>query len=169
MGRPNSTITKMRDKRLARCEQAVALRIQGLGFREIAKAMRISLSVAHGYVQDGLGYARERAADAGDVLIQLELEKLDQAERVVAARLFALTENTGGFFGKAGQVIDTDAADVRALVDSMIKISTRRAKLCGFDAPDKVEIVEPDLGGALAFSAMLLAGAGKGGEGDKKA
>lgn len=90
-------------------------------------------------IADELGYATRGAAcndvaralaeriteqnDAGDQLRELELEHLDVLRR------------------RLGKLIENDADDEVALkaIDRLIKISERRSKLQGLDAPVKVE------------------------------
>lgn len=112
--------------------KALDLRLQGKGYAAIAAELGISTKGAHKAVQSAI--ARKLPQESVDEARRVELSRLDEAfERVRAAIV-------GG---------DLDA------VDKLVKLSARRAKFLGLDAPvtTKTEIemkVADELRGALA-------------------
>lgn len=95
-------------------EQALLLRRSGLSFSAIGQRLGISKSRAHALVQMGLEDAREQVAAHSDQLRTEEVSRLDG----MLSKIYA----------KAAR------GDLQA-IDRVLKISERRARLFGLDAP----------------------------------
>lgn len=104
--------------------RAVKLRQQGYGYREIARKLDCSLGTAHKYVADALAEIRDTCKEEAQVLRELEIAKLDEAERLVWQSL-----------RKQGN----KPAEVAMLAGSIKSLSESRRKLTGLDAPVKLE------------------------------
>lgn len=116
MARTNKNSTKATSK-VEKQRQALELRRAGRGYQEIADRLHVSLSTAHGYVDDAMAEARAQIeADASEIKAE-EISRLD-------GMLAGLWD-----FATSG--------DVQA-VDRVLKIMERRAKLLGLDAPAKI-------------------------------
>lgn len=150
-------------KRIARTEEALALRLEGRTYDVIARTMRISKTTAFRYVVDALKAAAERSAGLADQLRELEAAKLDAAEGVVLRRLSAMAAAADAL--DAGEADPSMAADLaalrdgrqlRALVTSLVDVSSRRAALMGLDSPTRTEIVT-DAGALKAATSLAEA------------
>lgn len=95
-------------------EQALLLRRSGLSFSAIGQRLGLSKSRAHALVQMGLEDAREQVAAHSDQLRTEEVSRLDG----MLSKIYA----------KAAR------GDLQA-IDRVLKISERRARLFGLDAP----------------------------------
>lgn len=100
--------------------RALELRQQGLSYRAIGAEIGKSSSQAHKYVARAL---QETTAEAVDDLRRLEGERLDAAQYAIWPQVMA--------------------GDVAAL-NGFIRLSERRAKLLGLDAPEKRELTGKD-------------------------
>lgn len=100
--------------------RAYELKLQGWSYRRIAEELQVSLGTAHNRVQAAI-------AQRVDPLVEehraIELDKLEEAE----ARLWEQIHH-GGPKGLARNV------------EVLIKLSERRSKLVGMDAPERKEI-----------------------------
>jgi hypothetical protein len=118
-------------------ERAYELRLAGRTHRQIAADMGIS----HGTVQNLL---REEIANRLDPLkdqyLQYELDRLDHMQQAVLAVLQQpwTAVVAPGPNGVQTYVIPDDRKILGA-VDRLIRISESRRKLCGLDAPVKVQ------------------------------
>lgn len=119
--------------------QAARLRAEGLTYDEIAKRLRYA-------DKSGAKRSVDRAMlaavkDAGDAARQLELTRLDLLWRKAYAQLDAqhLVVNDGRVVLWQGQAL-TDPMPLLHAIDRLLKISERRAKLLGLDAPTRHEI-----------------------------
>ncbi|WP_128000939.1 hypothetical protein [Piscinibacter defluvii] len=101
---------------LQRQAKAIALRCAGLSYASIAAHLGIGRSQAHALVCRGLDDARSQVAAAADELRALELSRLD---------------------GMLAKVYPRAARGDLPAVDRVLKISERRAKLLGLDAPER--------------------------------
>lgn len=99
-----------------RDREAVELRARGLSYDEIARTMGCSLSVAHDRVRRGL--ARWAQPDV-DQLFPLEMKRLDELQ------------------ASAWDAAIRGDPEARAFV---LRIMERRARLCGLDAPHRVDV-----------------------------
>lgn len=100
--------------------RALELRQQGWSYRQIAADIGKSPSMAHKYVARAL---QETTAEAVDDLRLLEGERLDAAQAAIWPMVMA--------------------GDIAAL-NGFIRLSERRAKLLGLDAPSKQELTGKD-------------------------
>lgn len=115
-------------KTLLNIEKALEMRRQGYTFTAIGKALGVSRQRAFVLVRDELQRRVEKNAESADVLRQLELERLDDALKVVTGILASSTPVK-------------DEVKLQA-VDRLIKITDQRAKLLGLQAPQKHEVTE---------------------------
>ncbi|MGI8530938.1 MAG: hypothetical protein ACR2KO_15845 [Geodermatophilaceae bacterium] len=148
--------------------EAARLRSRGRTYPQIAEELGYSdRGAAHHAVArvfDGF------KVEARDLLIKMELDKLDMMTRAVIDVLEAKHYTVSD--GRIVHIGDKDDPDRRVLddgpvlqaVDRLLKISDRRAKLLGLDAPKRVEVSDttPDLDAAVRDLAAELAAAGRG-------
>lgn len=144
MSRDPSASTPARIDHRARAAEAVRLRTEGLSYREIA---------------DQLGYSTENAANKAvlGVLRRTEAEAADALRTLEVARLDLLWNKA--LRGIA--VSETSPQGVSApLISAAVRVSERRARLLGLDAPTQIETVAPvDIEAAMAEFEGLLASA----------
>lgn len=112
--------------------RALELRRAGLGFEAIGAQLGIKKSQAHRLVVSGLAEARAQVAASADELRSEELSRLD-------GMLMGLWPRA-----RKGEV---------AAVDRVLKISERRAKLLGLDAPERKQLEGPG-GGPVQTAAV---------------
>ena len=98
--------------------KAFELRKAGATFKQIAEQLGCSEQHCHKVVTEELQRLNKHRAELGEEVTRMELERLD-------TMLLGLWQRA-----KKG--------DERA-VDATLKIMARRAKLCGLDAPTKIE------------------------------
>lgn len=96
--------------------QALELRKRGLGFREIARQLGVSLGQAHGDVQKAMS-----------ALADMELKCAEDAHRLDLERIDGLIE------GHYQQAVSGDHRSAAII----LRVLERRAKLLGLDAPDR--------------------------------
>jgi hypothetical protein len=101
--------------------QAIELRRGGASYREIAQRLGIGKSRAHALVRAGLEHARAQVASAADEMRAVEVSRLD------------------GMLAKLWPLVGKKTLDL-GVVDRIIKIGERRAKLLGLDAPVRTAI-----------------------------
>ena len=102
---------------------ALALRIGGASYRQIAAQMDLSVGRAHAIVQEALAETRVEATELTEQVRQLEIERLD-------AMLMSLWT----------------AKNNPRVADTILRIQERRAKLLGLDVPIRTSIEGPDGG-----------------------
>jgi DNA-binding CsgD family transcriptional regulator len=95
----------------------------GMAYDKIAEQLGMSVSSVHKTVRKAMEQARERQNQDADTILTMELENLDRLQ--LAAMPGALKGN-------------------HLLIDRVLKIQERRAKLLGLDAPDKIAPTSPD-------------------------
>lgn len=100
-------------------QKCLELRKFGASFRSISEQQGISLGQVHKYVSDALAEINQLTATNAEELRQLELQRLDTATLAIAKLV------------KQG--------DLRA-VDRWLRISERRSKLLGLDAPIQQQV-----------------------------
>lgn len=103
----------------ARRTQALALRIAGATYREIAKALAVCPQTAYTDVQTELEALDKLKAERAERLRDLEVERCDKL--------------TMALWPRAQQ------GDAQA-VNSLVRVMDRRAKLLGLDVPQKVDV-----------------------------
>jgi hypothetical protein len=126
---------------------AVEHRRRGLTYRQIAVTMGWkNQASAYEAVQRGL---RDAIAEPADEVRQLELDRLDEYQRhalkVLATPHWHVSQGVVVVHPATEEPL-TDDAPVLAALDRLLKISERRAKLLGLDAPvrSKVEVITED-------------------------
>ncbi len=110
-------------QKLERQAKALELRRAGMDFREIARKLGISKSVAHRYVVAGMQSAREQITAGAETLRAEELSRLDALQESLWPR------------ARKGEL---------PAVDRVLKIAERRQKLLGLEAPVRIEATGRD-------------------------
>lgn len=103
-----------------RVAQCYALKLRGFSYRRIAEEMGLSVATVHKHVTRALA---ERVDPLVEQYRAIELDKLESAE----ARLWE-------------QVEDGSPRGLARNVEVLLKLSERRAKLLGMDAPERQQI-----------------------------
>lgn len=129
----------------ARAAEATRLRAEGVPYREIAD--RLGYPSENAANKAVLGLLQRTEADAVADLRALEAERLDHLTRVTLEGIVASVQSAQGLSAP--------------LVSAAVRISERRARLLGLDAPQQVQIGSPaDIDGvAREFTALLEAAA----------
>lgn len=118
-----ATDADLTDKPLARAQRALALRVSGATYRQIAQQLGYDgPSGAYYAVSQEL---RRRVQEPADELRELELLRLDR----VNVALFKIITARGA-----------EAPEVVPAVNAFVRLSKRRAELLGLDAPRKIDI-----------------------------
>jgi hypothetical protein len=135
---------------IERDARAVELRRRGLNYRQIAGEMGwASQKSAYQAVQRGLA---DSVSEANEEVRRLELDKLDEwqrhALRVLAKPHYAVSQGVVVTL-KDGDGKETPVDDdmpILHAIDRLLKISERRSRLLGLDAPAKsrVEVITED-------------------------
>lgn len=126
--------------------RALDLRIAGTEYRAIAAQLGVSLSTAHGLVHTEMARVAELNRGKAEELREIELAKLDAIERDMRPR------------SERG---DANAAGV------LVRVSVQRAKLCGLEAPTKIEHTgSVDVAALSQRIEALAAGAAAGADAD---
>lgn len=102
---------------LERQEKALELRAAGLSYREIGKVNGTSANTAWRDVEAAMALTREAVKEQAEHLRDIELRRLDKAQRALQSGV--------------------NAGDPKA-VHAMLKVMERRARLLGLDAPTKI-------------------------------
>lgn len=112
--------------------QALELRKARYSYRRIAKALDVDVHTAYDDVQAELKRLRLESQEQAEELRTLEVEALDDLHR-------SLWHRAQGYRlegeGRDATRVPLDARDQDSAVDRVVKISERRAKLLGLDAP----------------------------------
>lgn len=103
----------------ARRVRVLDLRKSGASYRVIAKTLNVDVATAWADVHAELGELRRLAASGAEDVKALELQRLDAL--------------TAGLFKKA-----TQRGGDQGAVTALVRVSERRAKLLGLDAPVKL-------------------------------
>ena len=137
MARRRSLATRENDAR------ALEFRRRGLSYEQIAAQMEWrSPSAAHQSVQRALA---DSAREASEEVRQIEAARLDELTRtlmrVLATKHYVVSVASGvvARHPDTGQPMQDDAPVIHA-VAGLVRISERRAKLLGLDAPKQVEV-----------------------------
>lgn len=105
--------------------RALDLRIAGKTIRQIATATDVSIAQAHADVTAALDEVRALEVGKAQELRALELERLDLAVLALMPK------------------IRLRGKDLLGAVDRLVRVSERRARLCGLDMPVKTAITDP--------------------------
>jgi hypothetical protein len=105
-----------KDAATIRRARAIKLRVEGNTYQQIADKLECSLYTAHTDVQAVLQERREQAAEDADQVRDVELERLDLGIALVVKQI-----------GKGNL----------AAVDRLVKLTERRCKMLGLDAPER--------------------------------
>ena len=122
---------------LERREKAVNLRVTGATYRQIGDSLGVSGAQAYRIVQDSLRELAERTREHTERLRALELLRLDRWMLQLLPRADppdpALTAEQN-----AARQADQLRVRMREAANALLRISERRARLCGLDMPLKV-------------------------------
>jgi microsomal dipeptidase-like Zn-dependent dipeptidase len=102
--------------------RAVQLRIEGHTFVEIGARLGVSPQSAHEMVTSALRESLEQRREGADELRRIEQERLELAANAIAAKV------------KRGEL---------GAVHQWERLSARRSKLLGLDAPESLELAGP--------------------------
>ena len=127
--------SKASAKRDARCNEALERVIAGATYREVGRVMKINASTVCRYVHDALAMLREQRLALGEQLLDQELRKLDQPERLALLQLDRELRHAA-----ASPDADLDHARIESLTRTLLSVQARRAKLLGLDSPERQEI-----------------------------
>ena len=128
-------VSKKRQAELEKRRRIVAANLlAGVTYREMANALNVSLGTIARDVKIILGRWQREQVDDLDEHVQIALKRLDVA-------LNAIWDEV-----KDGK---------KAAIDRMLSIEQRRAKLLGYDAPDRLEVSGRD-GGPVEHETCLL-------------
>jgi hypothetical protein len=135
------------ERRLEHAEldaQACKMRASGATYAEIAAALDLC-DVTAAWRAVGRALAATVAEPAAEVR-QLELARLDEATAAAFAvlRKDHLAHSHGKVITLDGKPVLDDGPKLAA-IDRIVKISERRAKLLGLDAPTQVQVITVDL------------------------
>lgn len=115
--RPDSVVSHENE------EKALELRRAGASYRDIARTMGVSVSIAHKLVTRGMKRLVARCEEKAEDIRSMELDRLDKLQLAVWPQ------------AAKGQL---------QAVDRMLKIMDQRAKLLGTYAPTKVASTNPE-------------------------
>ena len=127
--------SKRSTKRQARCNEALERVIAGATYREVGRAMKIDAATVCRYVHDALAELREQRLDLADQILDRELRKIDQPERLALLQLDRELRRAASD-GDA----ELDHARIESLTRTLLSVQARRAKLLGLDSPERQEI-----------------------------
>ncbi len=154
MGNKKGETTKgEKERALVKSMQALDFRCAGMSFAEIANQLGVSRSTAFNYVQRILGARVMENEHRIAELRELENRKLDMLWMKVFPNVFKARQNQNGM------VSMTD--DFVKALNACLRISARRARLNGFDAPPKAPVdkdgnaVPPELKQTIKVLALL--------------
>lgn len=105
--------------KLQQTEVALDLRRRGYTFRQIAAEMKVTLRVAHRLVMDAFKQHAAQAAENSELLVRLQMERLEAMWRGLAP--------------------SAEAGNSRS-IEVALRLLERQAKLLGLDAPVKQEV-----------------------------
>lgn len=100
-------------------QQALDLRIAGVSYRDIAKAIGLSPSGAHKAVDRALAEIAEQTNEKAERVRSIELQRLDKMSTAV------WKEVVNGNY---------------AAIDRALRIQERRSRLLGLDAPERKDV-----------------------------
>lgn len=139
MARTRSLVTRDKDSR------ALDLRRRGLHYAQIAAEMGYrSPSSAHDAVQRALA---DTAREAAEEVRQVEAQRLDDLTatltRIMLTRHLVVSQGTVAVHPQTGEPLTDDDPVIRAVL-GLVRVSERRAKLLGLDAPTRHEVITMD-------------------------
>lgn len=119
-------------------EQAYELRLRGRTLRQIADDMGCSNAKVHQLLREEI---TERLDPLKDQYLQYELDRLDAMQQAVIAVLEQpwTVVSAIGPDGTMRAYAIPDDRKILGAVDRLVRISESRRKLCGLDAPVKVQ------------------------------
>lgn len=126
-------------------QRAVRMRLEGYTYDDIARALGVSKSTAHGYVNDGWERINAETDEERRELRGLELARLDAMLRralPIATKDNLVVIETEMTADGPMEVRKENAELQFKAMDRALKIGKRRAELLGLDAPVKVEQTE---------------------------
>lgn len=125
-------------RRAAQREQAYDLRLRGRTLRQIGQDMGLSHETVRQLLREEIA---NRLDPLKDQYLQYEMDRLDHMQQAV----FAVLDNPGKVVtgvtadGRHWSALVMDDSKVLGAVDRLVRISESRRKLCGLDAPVKVQ------------------------------
>jgi hypothetical protein len=107
--------------------RALSLRIKGMSYEQIASTVGCSVSKAYNDVKSALEKIEAECAEKAEEVRRIELTRIDSWLKALQPGI--------------------DAGEPRP-IETALRLSERRSKLLGLDAPSKQEVSGPD-GGAI--------------------
>jgi len=142
---PESKTSQRRLEAFERGCQALELRKQGLSYTEIGAQLGLTKTGAYKSIMRALKRTMQEPADE---LRQIEGARLDTAQSAIWDKV------------KGGDVL---------AIDRFVRISERRSKLFGLDAPTRTNIRLEEVDAEIERQLALLAGGGEAGDADPAA
>jgi transcriptional regulator with XRE-family HTH domain len=130
-----------------KCAEALDWRLRGLTYRQIAEQMGVSHQTAHNLVEKALLETAKQRFKNAETYIGLEIAKLDRLEAKANAEM-----------QKAEKAEKGDPGAVFAAIALLVKLSGRRCRLMGLDAPARAEITGRG-GGPIQHGVLMVPGA----------
>ena len=130
-----------------RDQHAADMRSRGMTYNQIGESLGMTRQSAHEAVKRAINDIPKEGAE---VVLRLELEKLDYLERrmiVVLQKEHLRTAASGKVSMHNGSPVLDDMPNMQA-VSVLLKIADRRAKLLGLNTPARTELTGKD-GGAI--------------------
>ena len=130
-------------EQIAKDNKAAELRSRSVTYQQIGDFLGMTRQAAHQAVQRAI---RDIPKDGAEETLRLELEKLDFLER----KLFIIMEKEHLRVSNSGKVVTVDGelilddGPVMQAIQGLLKVSERRAKLLGINAPEKHEFITLD-------------------------
>ena len=111
-----------------RQSKAMQLRVRGFSFPKIAKALGCSTGTAFNDYTAAMKRLAEETKESADQVRSVELARLDKMTRALEFAAFGESPDDS-----------PNALDIKA-IDALLKVSDRRAKLLGLDAPEDINL-----------------------------
>lgn len=126
----------------ARRARVLALRIEQRPYTEIATTLGITLALAKKDYERALADLKRDQATHAHAARDVELERLATAEHAawaVLRRRHITVQHGHVVYDDTGLPVEDDAPVLNA-IDRILRISERRARLLGLDAPARIEV-----------------------------
>ena len=118
--------------------RVVELRDEGMGFREIAAELGVSVALVHRDYEAALAKVPVKSVEQYREHQMIELAKLREIVQDVVDRRHQVVSDGRPVFDEDGPMLDD--APLLAAVDRLMKINDREAKLLGLDARPEVQV-----------------------------
>ena len=131
-------------EQIARDHEAAEMRSRAMSYSAIGRHFNVSKQTAHNMVERAIAdIPREGTED----VVRLELEKLDFLERTlydIMQKEHLIVTASGKVATVDGVPLPDDGVTMKA-IDGLLKVSERRGKILGINAPTKHEVITLDI------------------------